>query len=136
MLAAACSNSKYKYETVKGDPLNTKIYTLDNGLKVYMSVNKETPRIQTYIAVNVGGKNDPAETTGLAHYFEHLMFKGTQQFGTSDFAAEKPMLDEIETSSKFTARPPTRPSVRRSTTASTRSATRLRKSPSPTSTTN
>ena len=94
MLAAACS--KYKYETVKGDPLNTKIYTLDNGLKVYMSVNKETPRIQTYIAVNVGGKNDPAETTGLAHYFEHLMFKGTQQFGTSDFAAEKPMLDEIE----------------------------------------
>ena len=50
MLAAACS--KYKYETVKGDPLNTKIYTLDNGLKVYMSVNKETPRIQTYIAVN------------------------------------------------------------------------------------
>ena len=54
MLAAACS--KYKYETVKGDPLNTKIYTLDNGLKVYMSVNKETPRIQTYIAVNVGGK--------------------------------------------------------------------------------
>lgn len=94
MLAAACS--KYKYETVKGDPLNTQIYTLDNGLKVYMSVNKETPRIQTYIAVKVGGKNDPAETTGLAHYFEHLMFKGTQQFGTSDYAAEKPMLDQIE----------------------------------------
>ena len=94
MLAAACS--KYKYETVAGDPLNTRIYTLDNGLKVYMSVNKEAPRIQTYIAVKVGGKNDPAETTGLAHYFEHLMFKGTQQFGTSDYAAEKPMLDEIE----------------------------------------
>lgn len=94
MLAAACS--KYKYETVAGDPLNTRIYTLDNGMKVYMSVNKETPRIQTYIAVKVGGKNDPAETTGLAHYFEHLMFKGTQQFGTSDYAAEKPMLDEIE----------------------------------------
>lgn len=94
MLTAACS--KYKYETVAGDPLKTRIYTLDNGLKVYMSVNKETPRIQTYIAVKVGGKNDPSETTGLAHYFEHLMFKGTQQFGTSDYAAEKPMLDEIE----------------------------------------
>ena len=94
MLAASCS--RYKYETVAGDPLNTRIYTLDNGLKIYMSVNKETPRIQTYIAVKVGGKNDPAETTGLAHYFEHLMFKGTQQFGTSDYAAEKPMLDEIE----------------------------------------
>ena len=94
MLTAACS--KYKYETVSGDPLKTRIYTLDNGLKVYMSVNKETPRIQTYIAVRVGGKNDPAETTGLAHYFEHLMFKGTPSFGTSDYAAEKPLLDEIE----------------------------------------
>ncbi|WP_295940581.1 insulinase family protein [uncultured Alistipes sp.] len=94
MLAAACS--KYKYETVAGDPLQTKMYTLDNGLKVYMSVNKETPRIQTFVVVKVGGKNDPAETTGLAHYFEHLMFKGTEQFGTSDFAAEKPMLDQIE----------------------------------------
>ena len=91
---ASCS--QYKYETVAGDPLGTRIYTLDNGLKVYMSVNKETPRIQTYIAVKVGGKNDPSETTGLAHYFEHLMFKGTQSFGTSDYAAEKPMLDEIE----------------------------------------
>ena len=94
LLLASCS--QYKYETVKGDPLGTKIYTLDNGLKVYMSVNKETPRIQTYIAVKVGGKNDPSETTGLAHYFEHLMFKGSQNFGTSDYAAEKPLLDEIE----------------------------------------
>ncbi|MBO4476160.1 MAG: insulinase family protein [Bacteroidales bacterium] len=85
-----------KYETVKGDPLETKIYTLDNGLKVFMSVNKEQPRIQTYIAVRVGSKNDPSETTGLAHYLEHLMFKGSEQFGTSDYAAEKPLLDEIE----------------------------------------
>ena len=94
LLTVSCS--QYKYETVKGDPLKTKIYTLDNGLKVYMSVNKEKPRIQANIAVRVGGKNDPAQTTGLAHYFEHLMFKGTQQFGTSDYAAEKPLLDEIE----------------------------------------
>ncbi len=87
---------KYVYEIVPGDPATTKIYTLPNGLKVFMSVNKDAPRIQTIIAVRVGGKNDPAETTGLAHYFEHLMFKGTEQFGTSDYAAEKPMLDEIE----------------------------------------
>ncbi|MBQ0123171.1 MAG: insulinase family protein [Bacteroidales bacterium] len=96
LLSGAVSCKGYKYETVEGDPLGTKIYTLDNGLKVFMSVNKEQPRIQTYIAVKVGGKNDPSETTGLAHYFEHLMFKGTQNFGTSDYAAEKPMLDEIE----------------------------------------
>ena len=94
LMLASCS--QYRYETVKGDPLGTKMYTLDNGLKVYMSVNKETPRIQTYIAVKVGGKNDPSETTGLAHYFEHLMFKGSEQFGTKDYAAEKPLLDEIE----------------------------------------
>ena len=95
MLLTACG-SKYAYESVKGDPTQTRIYTLDNGLKVYMSVSDEEPRIQTYIAVRVGGKNDPSETTGLAHYFEHLMFKGTQSFGTQDYAAEKPMLDEIE----------------------------------------
>ena len=95
MLLSACG-SKYAYESVKGDPTQTRIYTLDNGLKVYMSVSDEEPRIQTYIAVRVGGKNDPSETTGLAHYFEHLMFKGTQSFGTQDYAAEKPMLDEIE----------------------------------------
>ena len=85
-----------RYETVPGDALQTKIYTLDNGMKIFMSVNKEQPRIQTYMAVKVGSKNDPSETTGLAHYFEHLMFKGTEHFGTVDYEAEKPMLDEIE----------------------------------------
>lgn len=86
----------YRYTTVPNDPLKARIYTLDNGLKVYMTVNKEKPRIQTYIAVRVGGKNDPAETTGLAHYFEHLMFKGTDKFGTQNYEAEKPLLDQIE----------------------------------------
>ena len=86
----------YKYETVDGDLMKTRIYTLDNGLKVYLSVNPEKPRIQTYIAVRTGSKNDPAETTGLAHYLEHLMFKGTKQFGTSNPTAEAPLLDDIE----------------------------------------
>jgi predicted Zn-dependent peptidase len=98
-LLFACTDDnspKYKYETVAGDPLNARIYTLDNGLKVYLSVNNDKPRIQTYIAVRVGGKNDPAETTGLAHYFEHLMFKGTKKVGTLDYQTEKTLLDEIE----------------------------------------
>ncbi|MCL1968607.1 MAG: insulinase family protein [Bacteroidetes bacterium] len=94
VLASCCS--KYSYETVKNDPTQTRIYTLDNGLKVYLSVNKDEPRIQTFIGVHVGSKNDPAETTGLAHYFEHLMFKGTKNFGTSDYAAEEPLLNKIE----------------------------------------
>ncbi len=66
LLLASCG-SKYEYEEVKGDMMQTRIYTLKNGLKVYLSVNKEEPRIQTYIAVRTGSKNDPAETTGLAH---------------------------------------------------------------------
>ncbi|MBO5024550.1 MAG: insulinase family protein [Bacteroidaceae bacterium] len=93
---AATAQKQYKYETVEGDPLKARIYTLDNGLKIYLTVNKDQPRIQTYIAVRVGGKNDPAETTGLAHYFEHLMFKGTSSFGTWNYEAEKPLLDSIE----------------------------------------
>ena len=95
-LSSSGVKSEYKYESVQGDPLQARIYTLENGLKIYLSVNKDKPRIQTYIGVRVGGKNDPAETTGLAHYFEHLMFKGTQKFGTSDFSKEKPLLDKIE----------------------------------------
>ena len=93
---SGATSKDYRYETVPNDPLKARIYTLDNGLKVYMTVNKEEPRIQTFIAVRVGGKNDPAETTGLAHYFEHLMFKGSQKFGTQNYAAEKPLLDQIE----------------------------------------
>ena len=93
---SSVSAKDYHFTTVKGDAMQTRIYTLDNGLKVYMSVNKEQPRLQANIVVRTGSRNDPAETTGLAHYLEHLMFKGTQQFGTTDYAKEKPYLDEIE----------------------------------------
>ena len=94
LMLGACS--KKDYEEVRGDLSKTRIYTLENGLTVYLSVNNEEPRIQTYIAVRTGSKNDPAETTGLAHYLEHLMFKGTDKFGVTDPEAEKPLLDEIE----------------------------------------
>ena len=94
VMLTACE--KYKYDEVEGDLSKTRIYTLENGLKVYLSVNKEKPRIQTFIAVRTGSKNDPAETTGLAHYLEHLMFKGTKQFGVTDTAAEAPLLADIE----------------------------------------
>ena len=95
-LATGALAKDYHYQTVAGDLTKTRIYTLDNGLKVYLSVNTEKPRIQTYIAVRTGSKNDPAETTGLAHYLEHLMFKGTRQFGTTNPQAEEPLLDKIE----------------------------------------
>lgn len=85
-----------KYEYVTNDPYGTRIYTLSNGLKVYLSQNKSEPRIQTYIAVKVGSKNDPDDATGLAHYFEHMMFKGTSKVGTLNWEKEKPLLDKIE----------------------------------------
>ncbi|MDR2834689.1 MAG: insulinase family protein [Bacteroidales bacterium] len=92
----------YTYEAVKGDPANARIYTLANGLKVYLSVNKDEPRIQTYIAVRAGSKNDPRETTGLAHYFEHMMFKGTDKIGTKDWEKESLLIQQI--SDKFEER--------------------------------
>ena len=87
---------KYTYTTVPNDPLKARIYTLDNGLTVYLSDYKDAPRIQTYIAVRAGSKNDPATATGLAHYLEHMVFKGTTHLGARDFAKEKAELDKIE----------------------------------------
>ena len=76
--------------------MNARIYTLDNGLKVYLSVYKDAPRVQTYIAIRAGSKNDPADATGLAHYLEHMLFKGTDVYGTLDYDKEAPMLKNIE----------------------------------------
>lgn len=90
------AQKKYDYVSYSHDAMNVRIYTLDNGLKVFLSVYKDAPRIQCLIPVRVGSKNDPAETTGLAHYLEHLMFKGTPNFGTTNYEAEKPLLDEVE----------------------------------------
>jgi predicted Zn-dependent peptidase len=90
------SETAYTYESVKGDLLNARIYTLANGLKVYLSVYKDAPRIQTYIAAKAGSKSDPADATGLAHYLEHLLFKGTDKYGSLDYAKEKVELEKIE----------------------------------------
>lgn len=85
----------YAYEEVTNDPYKARIYTLNNGLKVYLSKNTDEPRIQTVIAVRAGAKDDPRDNTGLAHYLEHMMFKGTDHYGTSDWEKEKPLLDSI-----------------------------------------
>ena len=84
------------YKIVKGDPLKARIYTLDNGLKVYLTSYDDAPRVQTNIAVRAGSKNDPADATGLAHYLEHMLFKGTNVYGTLDYKKEAPMLEKIE----------------------------------------
>ncbi|MCS7075180.1 MAG: insulinase family protein [Bacteroidia bacterium] len=91
----AFSQSNYKYISYPNDPLQTRIYTLENGLTVYLSKNPKEPRIYTAIAVKAGSKNDPSDATGLAHYLEHMLFKGTDKFGTRDFSQEKIYLDQI-----------------------------------------
>jgi zinc protease len=91
------TENNYTYETVTNDPLKARIYTLANGLKVYLTVYKDTPRIQTYVAVRAGSKNDPHTATGLAHYLEHILFKGTSKIGTSNWEKEKVELNKIET---------------------------------------
>lgn len=86
----------YSYKTVSNDPTQTRFYKLKNELTVILSVNKETPRIQTIIATKAGSKTDPASNTGLAHYLEHMLFKGTDKYGSLNWAKEKPLLDQID----------------------------------------
>ncbi|MBU3011708.1 insulinase family protein [Polaribacter vadi] len=83
------------YETVENDPTGLRLYTLDNGLKVYLSKNEDEPKIQTYIAVRAGSNYDPKESTGLAHYLEHMVFKGTHKVGTANWEKEKVFLAKI-----------------------------------------
>ena len=80
---------------VENDPSNTRIYTLKNGLKIYLAQLKDEPRIQTHIAVKTGSNNDPEDNTGLAHYLEHMVFKGTSKIGTQNWAVEKPLIKQI-----------------------------------------
>jgi predicted Zn-dependent peptidase len=77
------------------DPMGVSVHRLPNGLTVYLSPNKGEPRISAQIAVRAGSKHDPADSTGMAHYLEHMLFKGTGRLGTLDYAAEKPRLDRI-----------------------------------------
>lgn len=90
------ADGKYTYTVVKNDPMKVRTYVLKNGLTVMMAINKKEPRIQTYIATKAGSKNDPADNTGLAHYLEHMLFKGTDKYGTKDWAKEKEQLDKID----------------------------------------
>ena len=76
--------------------LKTKTIHLDNGLKVVMCEDHSQPEVYGAVYVHVGSKNDPVDATGMAHYFEHIMFKGTDKIGTTNWEAEKVYLDSID----------------------------------------
>lgn len=85
----------YTYKYVTNDPAKARFYTLKNGLTVILSPTNKDPRIQCYVAIKAGSKTDPSTNTGLAHYLEHLLFKGTDKYGSLNWAKEKPELDKI-----------------------------------------
>ena len=87
--------SNIAFKTVDNDPLGVKMYTLSNGLRLFLSTNDVEPRIHTNIAVRAGSKQDPPETTGLAHYLEHMLFKGTKHLGALDWEQESKLLEKI-----------------------------------------
>jgi predicted Zn-dependent peptidase len=89
------ANAGFKLTQYENDPLGTWHYTLDNGLEVFLTENHEKPVFYSEIVVRAGSSSDPAESTGIAHYLEHMLFKGTDRFGTADYASEKPLLDKI-----------------------------------------
>lgn len=76
--------------------VKVKTTKLDNGLKVVMCEDHSSPQAYGAVYVHAGSKNDPLEATGMAHYFEHIMFKGTDKIGTINWEAEKVYLDSID----------------------------------------
>ncbi len=89
------TSAGYTYKYVTNDPAKARFYTLKNGLTVILSPTNKDPRIQCYVATKAGSKTDPADHTGLAHYLEHMLFKGTDKYGSLDWKKEKPELDKI-----------------------------------------
>ncbi|GAO43024.1 insulinase family protein [Flavihumibacter petaseus] len=86
----------YTYRYVTNDPMGARFYTLKNGLTVILSKNTKEPRVAVRVAVRAGSNSDPVDHTGLAHYLEHLLFKGTDKYGSLDWSKEKPLLDQVE----------------------------------------
>ena len=77
------------------DPMRVHVYRLDNGLTVYLSENHQEPRFYAEILVRAGSKHDPDDATGIAHYLEHMLFKGSGRIGTLDYESERKHLDRI-----------------------------------------
>lgn len=70
-------------------------YKLDNGLTVFLWEDENQPDVSGSVAFNVGAMDEPAEYSGLAHYLEHVLFKGTETIGALDWAKEKPLYEQI-----------------------------------------
>ena len=92
-LARAQTEGKYQQELEH----RTTVKVLPNGLTLIISERHEAPVFSFYTLVNAGSANDPQGESGLAHMFEHIAFKGTDQIGTTNYPAEKIALAKVET---------------------------------------
>jgi zinc protease len=81
--------------TFADDPIAVRQFVLANGLTVLLSENHTRPEVFGAVAVRTGGANDPADDTGMAHYLEHMLFKGTTELGTSNWLAEAPLQAQL-----------------------------------------
>src|SRR5262249_38659525 len=93
--AKAVAQPGLQAQPLPNDPMKVTIHRLSNGMTVYLSPDSSEPSITAHIAVHAGSSNDPEISTGLAHYLEHMLFKGTTKLGTLDYDKEKPHLDRI-----------------------------------------
>jgi zinc protease len=75
--------------------INIRQYKLQNGFTVILNEDHTKAEVMGVVVVKAGSKNDPADATGLAHYQEHMLFKGTQNLGTTNWKAEQPYIDSI-----------------------------------------
>ena len=91
--AAICALVTFLTSAQELSPLQVEEFVLDNGMKVWVNVDHSQPKVFGAVVVNAGAVDCP--NTGIAHYFEHIMFKGTDELGTVDYAAEKVFLDSI-----------------------------------------
>jgi len=96
LFTAPASEAADNAASTSSDPLAVTSVTLDNGFRVFLTENHERPEVFGAVVVNTGAKNDPADNTGMAHYLEHMLFKGTTALGTTDWAAEQPHQARIE----------------------------------------
>lgn len=83
-------------EPLPDDPLDVTVHALSNGMLVYISTDETSAKVDAHVVVRAGARQEPEHATELAHYLEHMMFKGTDRLGTTDWAAERPHLEAIE----------------------------------------
>lgn len=96
IMKTAMDNKGRSYQFVPNDPFNIRIYKLKNGMTVYLSANSAEPTINLMTIVKAGAMDEPENSTGLAHYFEHMMFKGTDKIGALNWKKEKVLIEKLE----------------------------------------